>query len=113
MLRLSFNTGSVASFVGIAVAAGGLAVAAGGLPVAAGRLPVAAVGLLCAAAGLLAAANGFADPDVAVDFTDVAMNKTYNSQAFARLDCNIMKLLLAASQTASMTDFRAAGTAKA
>ena len=112
MLRLSFNTGSVASFVGLAVAAGGLAVAAGGLPVAAGRLPVAAVGLLCAAAGLLAA-NGFADPDVAVDFTDVAMNKTYNSQAFARLDCNIMKLLLAASQTASMTDFRAAGTAKA
>ena len=56
-------------------------------------------GLLAAAAGLLAAANGFADSDVAVDLADFAMNKTYNFQAFARLDCKIMKLLLDASQT--------------
>ena len=104
-LRLNFNTGLFASLAGglgsagISGAAGGLPVAAGGLPVAAGGLPAAAVGILRAAAGLLAAASGFADPDVAVDFTDFAMNKTYNSQALARLDCKIMKLLLAASQT--------------
>ena len=111
MLRLNFITGSFASWSGflgsvglphVTLAAGGLPVAAGGLPVAAVGLLRAAAGLLAAAAGLLAAANGFADSDVAVhsvDLADFAMNKTYNFQAFARLDCKIMKLLLAASQT--------------